>query len=120
MHDMKYVKYPSQRNFTGICILLGPPALESFDPAYYLIAGHLFTLNCSATNDVTSPKNLTFIWYKGNNLITEPIRVVSSTTSQLHIPQLDPDQHSGKYSCEVYNNHLSDSVYTSTSLIIEG
>jgi len=102
------------------CIHLGPPALKLFDPAYYLVAGHSFALNCSATNDVDSFNNLTFAWHKDNNFITEPIRVISSTISQLHIPQLDPDQHSGQYSCEVYNNHISNTVYTSTRLIIEG
>jgi len=94
-----------------------------FDSVYYAIAGQSFILNCSAINDHDSPNNLTFVWFKDNNVINQNIVQVgaaNSTTSQLVIAQLDPDQHSGECSCGAYNNHVSDAVYTSTSLIIEG
>ena len=107
--------------YASLCI--GPPVVEPFDSVYYAIAGQPFTFNCSAINDDDSPNSLTFVWFKDNNLINENIvqvKVVNSTTSQLVITQLDPDQHSGQYSCGVYNNEVSDTVYISTSLIIEG
>ena len=81
--------------------LLGPPIIELLDSVYYTIAGQSFTLNCSAMNDVD---NSIFVWFKDNNLINENIvqvGVVDSTTSQLVIPQSDPDQHSGQYFCGV-------------------
>ena len=102
---------------------IGPPEVESFDSVYSAIPGQSFTLNCSAVNDIDSPNNLMFVWFKDNNLINENVvllKVLDSTTSQLVIPQLDSDQHSGQYSCGVYNNEVSDAVNTSTSLIIEG
>ena len=106
-----------------ITLYIGPPVVAPFDSAYYAIAGQTFTLNCSAINDDDSPNNLTFVWFKHNNFINEnmvQVKVVDSTASQLLIPQLDPDQHSGQYFCRVYNNELSDAVYTFTNLIIEG
>ena len=103
--------------------ILGSPKVLPFDSVYHAIIGQSFTLNCSAINDYHSPNKLTFVWFKDNNVINQSmvqVRAADSTTSQLFIPQLDPDQHSGQYSCGVYNNHVSDAVYTSTSLIIEG
>ena len=99
---------------------VGPPVIEQLDSVYYAVAGQSFTLNCSATNDVDSPNNLIFFWLKDETLINENTIKVSVTGSQLVIPQLDPDQHSGQYSCGVYNNEVSDAVNTSTNLTIEG
>ena len=79
-------------------------------------------LNCSATNDVQSPNNLTFEWFKGEerqNDSTVTIKQLDVNTSQLIIDRPNSDQHSGKYSCGVYNNQSSNIVYTNTTVVIE-
>ena len=77
-------------------------------------------LECSATNDVDSPNNITFMWLKddkqlNSNMVTQ----TDLLRSRLFIQQLDPKDHSGNYSCGVYNNKMSDSVFTNTTVTIE-
>ena len=79
-------------------------------------------LNCSATNDVQSPNNITFEWFKDGkrqNDSTVIIKQVDVSTSQLIIDSPNSDQHSGNYSCGVYNNQSSNIVYTNTTVVIE-
>jgi len=79
-------------------------------------------LECLANNDVDSPDNITFIWFKDDKLLnsTSDINIQTGMLySKLSIQQLDPENHSGIYSCGAYNNEISDSVFTNTTLTIE-
>ena len=83
----------------------------------------MFTLNCIATNDPQSPNKITFEWFKDgikqNGSSEIKSKVLDESTSQLIINKLNSDQHSGRYSCGVYNNQLSNTVYTTTTVIVE-
>ena len=82
----------------------------------------MFMLNCVATNDVDSPNDITFEWFKDGekqNDSTVTIKQLDVSTSQLIIDRPNSDQHSGNYSCGVYNNQSSNIVYTNTTVVIE-
>ena len=104
-------------------LIAGPPDLESFnETTYYGVANNKFTLNCYATNDVQSPNNITFEWLKDGvkqNDSTVTIKQLDFSNSQLIIDRPNSDQHSGNYSCGVYNNQSSNIEYTNTTVVIE-
>jgi len=83
----------------------------------------MFTLNCTANDDPQSPNNVTFEWFKegikqdGSTKIKS--KMLDVNTSQLFINNPNSDQHSGHYSCGVYNNQSSNIEYTNTTVIIE-
>ena len=79
-------------------------------------------MNCTATNDVQSPNNVTFEWFKDgikHNDSTITIKQLNVNTSQLVIDRPNSDQHNGHYSCGVYNNQSSNIEYTNTTVVIE-
>jgi len=45
--------------------------------------------------------------------------LANRTTSQLIITKLNPDDHSGEYTCEAYYNHSSNGANESATLLIE-
>ena len=100
-----------------------PPTLQPLNTTYYGITDNMFTLNCAATNDPQSPNNITFEWFKDGTKQNDSTGIKSKmldvSTSQLVIDELSPDQHSGHYSCGVYNNQSSNIMYTNTTVIIE-
>ena len=106
-----------------MCFSLGPPTLQPFSPAYHNIIGQHFMLECLASNDDDSPNNIAFVWFKDDKLLnsTSDIEIQTGMLySRLSIQQLDPENHSGIYSCGAYNNkRTSDSVFTNTTLTIE-
>ena len=101
----------------------GPPTLQPLNTTYYGITDNMFTLSCAATNDPQSPNKITFEWFKDgikqNDSTGIKSKMLDVSTSQLVIDELSPDQHSGNYSCGVYNNQSSNIVYTNTTVIIE-
>ena len=111
-----------------LAYISGPPTFQPFDPVHYVIVGHSFVLNCTATNDPQSPNDLTFRWYKDRkrigykNLwnITEHIINYITITSQLVISDLQMIEHNGTYICEVNNYFRKSSVRQSTIIIVEG
>jgi len=80
-------------------------------------------LECSASNDDDSPNNTAFVWFKDDKLLNSTSNIdiqIGMLYSRLSIQQLDPEDHSGIYSCGAYNNRrASDSVFTNTTLTIE-
>ena len=104
-----------------LCYSAGPPTIsEPFQPAYHHIIGQQFMLECSATNDDDSPNNITFVWLKDDKQLNSSIVMQTGLLrSSLFIQQLDPKNHSGNYSCGAYNNEMSDSVFTNTTVTIE-
>ena len=79
-------------------------------------------LECLAKNDVDSPNNITFVWFKDAELLNSSNSIEIETNllhSSLFVQQLDPKNHSGNYSCGVYNNEMSDFVFTNTTVTIE-
>ena len=110
------------RNLALFYVYAGPPGLQLFNSTYYGIAGNKFTLNCVATNDVDSPNTVTYEWFKDGikqNDSTVTVQQLDVSTSQLVIDRPNSDQHSGNYSCGVYNNQSSNIVYTNTAVVIE-
>ena len=104
------------------------PKLQPVDLAYFVIAGDAFILNCTATNDLQSPNNLTFRWYKESIKITDEtsqwnitksFRDNLTVTSQIIITNLTVDQHSGAYICMVDNNENETAVNQTTNIIVE-
>ena len=109
----------------------GPPKFQPFDPFHYVIVGHSFVLNCTATNDPQSPKGLTFKWYMDQNKnsidnnnqwnITEHVINNITVTSQLVITDLNMTQHNGTYVCEVRNSNNRRSLQRQkTIVVVEG
>ena len=107
---------------------IGPPTFQPFDPVHYVIVGHSFVLNCTATNDPQSPNDLTFTWYKGSNKIRKNNKQFNTTkhlinpttvTSQLVISDLQVAKHNGTYICEVHNYNEESSVRQKTVVVVE-
>ena len=107
---------------------IGSPILQEFDTVYYGIAGNLFTLNCTATNDPQSPNELRFRWFKGSTRIDDDplqwnITELSSdpftVTSQLIITNLTVDEHNGSYSCRVDNFRVETAISQNTIIVVE-
>jgi len=101
----------------------GPPTIiEPFHPTFYHVIGDTFTLKCSAVNDGDSPNNVAFIWFKDANVLNHTTRTalgISISNYSLFIQNLDPRRHSGKYFCGAYNNRITDSEFTNTTLTVE-
>ena len=106
----------------------GPPTFQPFDPVHYVIVGHSFVLNCTATNDPQSPNNLTFRWYKDSNRIrknnkqfytTEHLINPTTVTSQLVISDLQVIKHNGTYICEVHNYNEESFMRQKTVVVVE-
>ena len=79
-------------------------------------------LECSATNDDSSPNDITFVWFKDDKLINDTNSMelqISVLDHRLFIEHLDPRKHNGNYSCGAYNNEITDSVFTNTTVIVE-
>jgi len=108
----------------------GPPTIQPFDPVHYVIVGHSFVLNCTATNDPQSPNNLTFRWFKDRNKnrignknqwnITEHVINNITVTSQLVITDLQVTRHNGTYICVVHNNNNTFSIRQRITVVVEG
>ena len=107
---------------------IDPPILQKFNTVYYVVAGDLFTLNCTATNDPQSPNGLRFRWFKDstridndqshwniNELSKDPFTV----TSQLVISNITADEHDGVYSCQVDNFKIDNAINQNTTVVIE-
>ena len=96
--------------------------IQQFDTLYYGIAGGPFTLNCTATDPFSSPNEVKFLWYQGDRNITNLTAMVEAMkpnyTSQLHIEELNSDQHSGRYKCVTHNN-ASSSAESTTTVVVE-
>ena len=108
--------------FTGL------PMLQPISLLYYVIAGHSFTLNCTATNDPQSPNELRFRWFKESTRIDNKhqwntskmsLRNLITVVSQLIITKLTVEQHNGTYSCSVDNFRTGRSVGQTTIVIVE-
>jgi len=97
--------------------------IQPLNKAYYGIADNMFTLSCIAFNDLQSPNNVTFEWFKEgikqNGSTGIKSKMLNVNTSQLFISNPNSDLHSGHYSCGVYNNQSSNIEYTNTTVIIE-
>ena len=79
-------------------------------------------LECSATNDNDSPNDITFVWFKDDKLIDSASSMelqISMPDHRLFIEYLDPRKHNGNYSCGAYNNEITDSEFTNTTVIVE-
>ena len=106
----------------------GPPTFQPFDSVHYVIVGHSFVLNCTATNDPQSPNGLTFRWYKDGERIdgkrnqwniTERIDTAKIVTSQLVISDLQVTKHNGTYICGADNNRKKSFVEQDSVVIVE-
>ena len=104
------------------------PKLQPVNSTNYVIAGNPFILNCTATNDVESPNDLTFKWLQEsteiNNTssqwnIIEVSRDAHKVTSQIIISILTVDQHNGTYVCMVDNNENETAVNQTTNVVVE-
>ena len=83
------------------------------NPLYYVTAGNLLILNCTATNDPQSPNELRFRWFKEStridnkplqwNITEVPLKNTLTIASQIVITHLTMDQHNGTYTCSVDN-----------------
>ena len=113
-----------------LAYISGPPTFQPFVPVHYVIVGHSFVLNCTATNDPQSPNKLTFRWFKDverrriNNKrnqwnITELFDIAEIVTSQLVISDLQVTKHNGTYICGTDNNKKRSYVEQDTVLIVE-
>ena len=92
-------------------------ALELFNPTYYLTADDSFTLTCTVKKNPHLKDNVTFKWSRN---ATSGVKISSNhTTSQMIIERLNPDDHSGDYTCEAYYNYSSNGASESTTLLIE-
>ncbi|XP_065917231.1 uncharacterized protein [Dysidea avara] len=104
-------------------VVFGPPKIsDPFHSAYYHIIGQQFMLECSATNDNDSPNDITFVWFKDDKLIDSASSMelqISMPDHRLFIEYLDPRKHNGNYSCGAYNNEITDSEFTNTTVIVE-
>ena len=83
-------------------------------------------LNCEVDNGASLQSDIiTFQWSKDDNIINNEkqaiqINKINSVTSELMIDKLNPDLHSGVYSCRAtYNNISSNSASESTRVTIE-
>lgn len=99
-------------------------ALQQFDSTYYVIADNSYILSCTIIGNLQSNDTITFEWSKDNSSIDNSdiaqTRKVNSRTSQLIIEKLNPDLHSGEYSCKAINNNSSsNSASDNTNIIIE-
>ena len=107
---------------------LGPPTFQLFDPVHYVIVGHSFVLNCTATNDPQSPNKLTFRWFRNSRRInnnnqwniTEHVINNITVTSQLVISNLKVTQRNATFICDVHNNNKASSINQSTTVVVEG
>ena len=121
----------SQCNDTLLAIIAttGPPTLQNFSTVYYVIAGDLFTLNCTATNDPQSNVKLRFKWKKESARIdsnpqwnitkpSSPIKILT-LTSQLIITNLTVEQHNGTYTCSVDNYRDGPTVDQIITVVVE-
>ena len=101
--------------------MLGPLIDQQFNPFYYVIAGDIFSLNCTASNP-KSHGGKTFSWYRNNEEVTYLTKTITIeiipnfifSTSQLYIEKVVTDQHSGRYICVANNQAVS-----TTTMIIE-
>jgi len=77
-------------------------------------------LECSASNDEDSPNSITFVWFKDDILLNNTNSMdITVSGHRLSVEHLDPRKHTGNYSCGVYNNKVTDSVFTNTTVTIE-
>jgi len=107
----------------------GPPTILPFDPVHYVIVGHSFILNCTATNDPQSPNKLTFRWFKDSGKIemnktkllsiNEHVINATTVTSQLLISDLQVKEHNGTYMCMVDNYRRSHYVLQNVAVAVE-
>ena len=101
--------------YNCLCIFTkGPPINQQFDPFYYVIAGDVFTLNCTANVDPDSRDRITFLWYRDNHDVTSLTTTIATYTSQLYIEKLDSNQHNGRFICVANNKAIS-----TTTVIVE-
>ena len=108
---------------------IGPPTLQKFSTAYYVIAGDPFILNCTATNDPQSPNELRFRWFNEStridnkptqwNITELSMRNTLTVTSQVVITHLTVEQHNGTYVCSVDNSKGILDVVETTTIIVE-
>ena len=82
-------------------------------------------LNCEVDGVSLQSDIITFEWSKDDNIINNAkqeiqINKINSVTSKLIIDKLNPDLHSGVYSCRaIYNNTSSNSASENTRITIE-
>ena len=126
LYMVRVIKY--EISIIDISSFTAHPMLQPVDLAFYVIAGDPFTLNCTATNDVQSPNNLTFKWLQQSIEISndssrwsinELSRNTLTVTSQVIITNLTVNHHNGTYVCTVHNFEQRTAVNQTTNVIVE-
>ena len=103
--------------------------LQAINPVYYVIVGDPFTLNCTATNDPQSPKELRFRWFKGStnlddihsqwNVSKITLMNTLTVTSQIIITNLAVEHHNGTFKCSVDNYRRRTAIDQTTIVVVE-